>query len=92
MDEQTAIAITGRVMSDETPLLVEIRITDAWMLVSALQLCTRHPGLSKPMRKHITHVAMQFRDAIVERHPDAEIVLEMGWDSDYDVPFEGQSS
>lgn len=86
MDEQTALKITENAMRDETLLSVQLKIKEAWVLVSALQLCTRHSSLmNSPLNRVITHIAMQFQDAIVEHHPDTEIVLEMGWDPEYDV-------
>jgi hypothetical protein len=36
MDEKKYVAITEKVMSDKTPLQVDIDIMSAWLLVSAL--------------------------------------------------------
>lgn len=92
MDEQTALGIMRKVMPDETPLLLEMRIREAWFLVSALQLASRHPDMSAPQKAQLTVVGQQIQDAIVERHPEAEAVLEMGWDEQYDVAEGGQTT
>lgn len=72
-------------MQDTAPLTVTITIADAWFLVSALQMATRHPALSREMKKKITQGARQFEKAIAQRHPDAEEALVMGWDERFDV-------
>jgi len=51
MNQKEAIELTAKVMADQTPLQVTIDIQSAWLLVSAFQLSTRHPGLSRHMRK-----------------------------------------
>jgi hypothetical protein len=72
-------------MQDDTPLQVEIRVSDAWFLTSAVQLATRHPDMSRAQKKRMTQIARQFEKAIAQRHPEAEEVLLMGWDERYDV-------
>lgn len=78
--------IARRVMRDETPLNLTITISNAWILVSALQLATRHPVMGQPLRQHLEHIARQLQAAIVERHPEAEALLEMGWQPEHDQP------
>lgn len=90
MDEQTALGIMRKVMPDEKPLLLEMRVREAWFMVSALQLASRHPAMSDAQKAQLLVVGQQLQDAIVERHPEAEVVLEMGWDEQYDV--EGEDS
>lgn len=85
MDEQTALGIMRKVMPDERLLLLDMRIRDAWFLVSALQLASRHPEMGAAQKARMIAVGQQLQDAIVERHPEAEAVLEMGWDEQYDV-------
>lgn len=79
MNEETFYDVARRVLSDRRPLDCQIDVADAWTLVSALQLATRHPGISGEMRDAIEYVARQFQNAIVDEHPDAGPVLEMGW-------------
>jgi hypothetical protein len=71
-------------MTDETALPVHITISDAWMLVSALQLSVRHPGLHQPLKDRLTEIARQFQASIAELHPEANQALEMGWSEEYD--------
>lgn len=89
MDEKKHWEVTERVMLDKTPLTVDIDIQSAWMLVSALQLTTRHPEISDVMKGILTKIARQFQGRIVETHPEAEELLEMGWNEAYDVDEDG---
>lgn len=84
MDEQQFMEITSRVMSDQTRLPVSISIMQAWLLVSGLQLATRHPGISSYMRDELTRMARQFQGAIEVIHPEAHEPLEMGWNPELD--------
>jgi hypothetical protein len=85
LDEERFIQVARRVMTDSTPLPVTISITDAWLLVSALQLATRHPGLSGPMSRALKRIAGEFEQSIVNVHPDARVPLDMGWNPIHDV-------
>lgn len=76
-------------MSDKTPLQVDIDIMSAWLLISGLQLAVKHPGISVHMKKHLTRIGRAFQARIVEHHPEAEELLEMGWNSEFDVDENG---
>lgn len=88
MNDQQFIDATAKVMSDKTPLSLTIQIRDAWLLVSGLQLATRHPMVTEPMKGLLETIARQFQGVIVKAHPEAQPLLEMGWDSEYDVESE----
>lgn len=90
MNEQQFLQTTAKVMTDKTPLSLTIRIQDAWLLVSGLQLATRHPGVTDQMKELLEAIARQFQGAIVQAHPEAHPLLEMGWDSTYDMESEGE--
>lgn len=90
MDEQKYIEITKKVMSDKSPLMVDIDIMSAWLLVSGLQLTVKHPALSEHMKKALTGLAHQFQARIIEVHPEAEELIEMGWNEAYDVDEDGE--
>jgi hypothetical protein len=90
MDEKKYVAITEKVMSDKTPLQVDIDIMSAWLLVSALQLTVKHPELSQPMKSMLTKIARAFQARIAEHHPEADELLEMGWNAAYDVDKDGK--
>lgn len=87
--EELYIETSKAALSDETPLALTIEIREAWLLVSGLQLATRHLGMSDSMRGALTAIARQFQTAIVQAHPETEMLLEMGWDLNHDG---GQSS
>ncbi len=80
------IRVTSEVLTDETDLVVEMKIMHAWLLISALQLATRHPDLSDYMVTMLVTIANQFEEAIIDLHPGAQRLIEMGWDSTFDVP------
>jgi hypothetical protein len=84
MGEQTAIEVITQVMSDETLLQLEINIRGAWLILSALQLATRHPELHEPLINGLRKIGAGFADAICERHPEAAELIEMSWRSEYD--------
>lgn len=90
MDEKKYVEITAKVMSDKTPLQVDIDIMSAWLLVSSLQLAVKHPGLSNPMKTMLTRIARTFQARIAEHHPEADELLNMGWNEAYDVDDKGE--
>lgn len=85
IDKDEFMRIGKQVMSDETILPVNITIKDAWMLISALQLATRHPKLPKTTHDFVVSVGHQFQNSIVQLHPEAEKLLERGWDTRFDI-------
>ena len=85
MNKQRFMRIATVVMQDERPLPVEINIKEAWFLVSALQLATRHPAMESRQKRHITEIGRQFQNAIVAAHPEAQELLEAGWHSQFDL-------
>lgn len=72
-------------MTDTSPMPVVIEVQDAHMIVTSLQLAIRHPGVSKTLKKRIEATARQLQAAIVGLHPEAEEILEMGWNTAFDV-------
>lgn len=85
IDEERFLEVTAKVMSDATLLPLTIQIKEAWLLVSELQFLTRNPNLGKPTLAIFAHIAKQFQQAIVELHPEANPLIEMGWDERFDV-------
>jgi hypothetical protein len=85
MDEERFLEVTAKVMSDSTPLPLTIQIKEAWLLISGLQFLTRNPHLGKPTLAIFAHIAKQFQSAIVKLHPEANPLIEMGWDERFDV-------
>jgi len=86
IDETKFKVITAHVMSDEQPLAIEISIKSAWLLLSGVQLVTRHPGLHSRTKEEFEHIGRQIQEAIRDVHPEADELMEMGWNPEYDVP------
>lgn len=84
MNDEQAMEIVRECMTDERPLTVNITIKDAWLLVSAIQLATRHPELSVYTKDSLFSTARQFQTAIENVHWEAHELMEMGWDTQYD--------
>lgn len=89
MNEKKFFEIGHRVMSDDTEIETVIDIKQAWVLVSGLQLLCRHPEVSEQMKTIWTHTGRQLQEAIVTLHPEAEELIEMGWNTDFDVDTNG---
>jgi hypothetical protein len=89
LSQQEMMAITQRVMSDKTPLDIRINILELWVLISLLQLTTRHPDLPEQMKQFAIHHGRQFQKAIATAHPEANQVIEMGWNTRFDVDKSG---
>jgi len=58
---------------------------DMNILIDNLQLANRHPGISDMMKAHVERIARKFQAAIVEKHPQADTLIEMGWNTHFDV-------
>lgn len=86
MNEDQALEITKRVMSDTKPIRLTINIMELWMIVGHLQLASRHPSLSDTLQQFVRHTCDQFIDAIAAKYPEAREVLEMGYDPTHDIP------
>ena len=84
MNDETAMRIVSKCMSDETPLTVNIAIKDAWLLLSGIQLATRHPELSVYMKDSLFESGLKFQTMIEAIHPEAHEFIEMGWDRRFD--------
>lgn len=90
MSDDQDFQIAYQVLSDERPLAVTIRIQEAWHLVAALQLACRHPGVNGPLQMVIERIAHQFQDAISAAHPEADELIQRGWNPACDVNEVGQ--
>ncbi len=80
------IRVTSEVLTDETDLIFEIKSAHAWLLICSLQMTMRHPDLSDYVVSMLVTIAKQFEEAITDLHPEAQRLIEMGWDSTFDVP------
>jgi hypothetical protein len=89
LSEKEMMEITKRVMSDKSPLDIRINIMELWVLISLLQLVTRDPELSEMMKQFATHHGKQFQKVIADTHPEANQVIELGWNTRFDVEKSG---
>jgi len=85
LTEQEAFALAAAAMTDKHPLTIKIPIMEAWTLVAALQMTTRHPGIGESLRQRIEQIARQFQGAITNVHPEVAEVIEAGWNPAQDV-------
>lgn len=88
MDEQQMrrdMEKVSKVLTDKTAVLVSTQIGQLWLMISTMQLATRHPGMAKAMRAEIEQIGRQLSRAIVEMHPEVADILEMGWQPEHDV-------
>ena len=85
LSDKEQMEIIKKVMSDKTVVPIQIDISDAWLLLSALQLVYRHPELSQFMKDAIFAYGDKFAERIIENHPAAAPLIQMGWDVSYDV-------
>lgn len=76
--------VAGEVMADTEPLTVHITIAQAWTLIAALQLAWRHPHIEAQLKARIRDLTREFQTAIIERHPQADDLIQMGWDKRHD--------
>ena len=72
------------ILSDKTPINVQLTVALQWMLVSGIQTAVRHPEMDAYTLQALRSTARQFQGNIVQRHPDAGAILEMGWNPNYD--------
>jgi len=66
-------------------IALHIRLVDAWILLSQLQLALRHSENTGPSAERARHIAKQLQ-AIVAPSGALAIVAERGWDAQHDVP------
>jgi len=72
-------------IKSEGMLLVTFTVSDVWLIVSILQAVTRHPELPPDMLERIEKIGRQVQAKVAEIHPDANDLMEAGWDWDEDV-------
>ncbi len=73
------------IMGDTTDLPVTLQINQTWLVIISIQAATRHPDLPASTNTELTAMAKNLQSAIVQTHPEAMPLLELGWDEKYDV-------
>lgn len=86
LDDEKMLKIARAAMTDETPVPVTISVANLWFLVSALQFTVRMAATGDAFKDRLKNIAKQFQGAIEDAHPQVTRILNMGWDSAYDVP------
>lgn len=79
--------LSKRVFGDESAVMINLTVAQVWIAVTNFQFVVIHPDLPVTMRKMVTHIAHQFETAIIAIHPDAEDLLDAGWDRKQDFIF-----
>lgn len=67
----------------EAPLTLSLSVRDLYLAVTSLQLMSRYPEVQAVIWT-IVSLGGRFQNLITETHPDAKVILSMGWDSRYD--------
>jgi hypothetical protein len=84
--EQKHLEAIRPAMTDDNSLHIGIKIRDAWVVITGLQLAASHPGISQVQKNWMIHVARQLQASIVAVHPEVAEIIEMGWHREYDQP------
>lgn len=71
------------------PVVLELTVAQALVLIVQLQLACRHPSNIGPTRRTAEGIARVIQDAIGRDSPEAGRLLERGWHEVFDVPREG---
>lgn len=78
------LKLTGKLMLDERPMPMEMAVKTAHMVVISLQLASRHPAISDELKHRIEDAGRFLQGHIVDIHPEASALLEMGWHPIFD--------
>lgn len=81
---------TARILSDQEPIRFTMSVADVWLMISAVQLAQRHPGMHGHTREHFASIIAQMSQAIIARHPEAERLFAMGNNPAEDVDADGR--
>lgn len=85
-DPQQAIADLEMMFTSATTVTIEMGWDQAWALLCAAQLASRHPGYPTSAVLHIaTTSARQIQEKIAVTPALAELA-QAGWDQTYDTP------
>jgi len=73
-------------MAIENPKIpCEIGALQAICIIANIQLATRHPKNTGSSRKIAEQFARDLQKKVITIFPDQEVVLEMGWNPDFDI-------
>lgn len=67
------------------PLMIEIDLMDAWIVMSVLQLALRHPHLNESPSVHVAKgLAVGIQGMFAQLNPFLGTVAEQGWHPEFD--------
>ena len=69
----------------EKKVVIETNAITALCIISQIQLACRHPGNTGISRQTGEAFARELQQQLSELVPDWSVVLEMGWNPDYDM-------
>lgn len=79
------------IMRHPQDVILEFSVGNVWLLISAFQLCIRHPMLPPSTNRVYQQMGRQMQSAIVGNfYPEAAAIIEHGWNPDYDEPLESE--
>ena len=70
--------------TDPQMVILELTKTEAWALLSQIQLALRHPGNTGHTSEYARRLARRLQEAVANEGAMAE-VAEWGWDPQHDV-------
>jgi hypothetical protein len=89
MSQEAMMEVIKKLAEDKEPVSISFGMFDLFMLIAQLQLVARHPELSKHQLDFANKMGKQFQKAITSLHPEADEVIEMGWNTRFDVDKTG---
>jgi hypothetical protein len=72
------------ILSDAEPVTVNITIRQEWMILANIQLAARHPDMNEANKARLVQIAEQLEAHLLESHPQAQALIGMGWNPEFD--------
>lgn len=86
MNSNQFLASMERLSADPQAVRLDIPKVLAFQLISVVQLACRHPGFDGPTRANVEPLMRDLGRAISANDPDLRMLIEMGWQKQFDVP------
>lgn len=84
-DERRMMAVLKQLYNDETAVIMDLSLWQVWLLISALQFTIRNSKSDTTHERWMTTLAIQLSMVIKLHYPAAKVIIDMGFDEDYDV-------
>lgn len=82
--DERFIKAMERLFTDQQPVEVTMSKHQLWCLITAVQLACRHPHFNGPTRDIVEKTAKDMAAPIVANDNDLKMLLEMGWNPQFD--------